>query len=69
MHAQPESAQDQETQPDAPAPAAPAPPQEGECCESGCEECVWTRYQAARRAYEADYAAWLERHGQHLFGD
>lgn len=44
-----------------PAPQPPEPPQDGECCESGCEDCVWTRYADARRAYEAAYAEWLAR--------
>lgn len=47
--------------PDDPAPQPPDPPQDGECCESGCENCVWTVYGEARRRYEVDYAAWLER--------
>lgn len=57
MHPRPKPA----SPPDDPAPQAPEPPQEGECCESGCEDCVWTRYSRTRQAYESDYAAWLER--------
>lgn len=51
------------------APRPPEPPHEGECCESGCEDCVWIRYNAARRAYELAYAQWLERAEQRLAGE
>lgn len=47
---------------DDPAPTAPEMPMESECCESGCERCVWTVYQEARRDYERLYAEWLNRH-------
>lgn len=45
------------TLPDAPQP--PQPPRDDECCQSGCENCVWVCYDEARRAYEQDYAHWL----------
>ena len=45
-----------------PAPVAPDMPSESECCESGCERCVWTVYQESKLEYERLYAAWLERH-------
>lgn len=45
--------------PDAPQP--PAPPRDDECCQSGCERCVWVCYNEARRAYEQDYVRWLEQ--------
>jgi len=30
---------------------APQPPAEGECCGNGCENCVWTVYQARLDAW------------------
>jgi hypothetical protein len=44
------------------APVPPVMPMDSECCESGCERCVWTVYQEERREYERRYAAWLQRH-------
>lgn len=35
----------------------PTPPQDGECCESGCDPCVWDTYYAALREWEAQQAA------------
>lgn len=35
----------------------PAPPADGECCESGCEPCVWDTY------YE-DLRRWQEQQAQ-----
>lgn len=31
----------------------PQPPVPGECCERGCENCVWVFYYEAQRRYEA----------------
>ncbi|HCB12341.1 MAG TPA: hypothetical protein DEP36_02035 [Gammaproteobacteria bacterium] len=31
----------------------PKPPVPGECCERGCENCVWVFYHEAQRRYEA----------------
>jgi hypothetical protein len=45
-----------------PAPIAPDMPSESECCESGCDRCVWTVYQEHKLDYERRYAAWLARH-------
>ncbi|MEO8170726.1 MAG: oxidoreductase-like domain-containing protein [Oxalobacteraceae bacterium] len=35
----------------------PTMPVDGECCESGCDPCVWDTYYAALRAWEAQQAA------------
>ncbi|WP_374336541.1 oxidoreductase-like domain-containing protein [Methyloversatilis sp.] len=45
-----------------PAPVPPVMPMDSECCESGCERCVWTVYQEEKLAHERRYAAWLKRH-------
>ncbi|MFZ1641915.1 MAG: oxidoreductase-like domain-containing protein [Candidatus Contendobacter sp.] len=47
-----------ETPPLSPAPLLPPPkpPVEGECCERGCELCVWVYYHEAMRRYEAAVA-------------
>ncbi|CDH47640.1 oxidoreductase-like domain-containing protein [Candidatus Contendibacter odensensis] len=39
-----------------PPPVPPKPPVQGECCERGCENCVWVFYYEALRRYEAAYA-------------
>lgn len=52
-----------------PAPDPPTPPGESECCESGCENCVWTVYSAQRARYERAYADWLLRHSEALHDD
>lgn len=30
----------------------PLPPADGECCESGCEPCVWDTYYEALRQWQ-----------------
>ncbi|HEV2007694.1 MAG TPA: oxidoreductase-like domain-containing protein [Burkholderiales bacterium] len=35
-----------------PRPVAPPKPQAGECCESGCDPCVYDRYWDALERYE-----------------
>lgn len=52
------------TSPDmVPPPLPPKPPVEGECCERGCEMCMWDYYREAQRRHEAALARWRERHG------
>lgn len=48
-----------------PADAPPTPPREpepGECCQSGCEPCVYDLYWEAFERYERALAAWRARH-------
>lgn len=35
---------------------APRPPAPNECCESGCDPCVWDLYYAALREWQAQQA-------------
>lgn len=47
-----------------PKPMPPEPPVHGECCERGCENCVWMYYYEALRSYEQACAQWrLRRFG------
>ncbi|WP_370444257.1 oxidoreductase-like domain-containing protein [Candidatus Burkholderia verschuerenii] len=39
-------------------------PLPGECCQSGCNPCVFDLYDEAMARYEADLAAWKARHGE-----
>lgn len=41
-----------------PMPAAPLPPDDGACCGNGCEQCVWTLYQAELEGYRCALAVW-----------
>jgi hypothetical protein len=45
-------------------PVAPEPPIPGECCERGCEFCVWVVYHEALRKYEKAYAEWDSGRGR-----
>jgi hypothetical protein len=47
-----------------PKPIPPKPPVPGECCERGCEMCMWTYYYQARQRYEVAEAEWCRVHGQ-----
>jgi len=44
-----------------PPPIPPKPPVPGECCERGCEMCMWDYYYQAQTRYEAAYADWQQR--------
>lgn len=44
-----------------PEPEAPPPPGDNECCDSGCERCVWTIHAEAVVAWREQHAAWLAR--------
>ncbi len=47
---------------DDPRPLPPREPELGECCEGGCEPCVFDRYGEALERYREALEAWLERH-------
>jgi len=44
-----------------PPPIPPKPPVSGECCERGCEMCMWDYYYQAQSRYEAAYADWQQQ--------
>ncbi len=46
---------------DDPEPLPPEPPGDNECCESGCERCVWTVHAEAMDAWRAAHAEWKLR--------
>jgi hypothetical protein len=47
-----------------PPPVAPEKPLPSDCCEGGCDRCVFDRYAEALAHYEARLAAWRARHPQ-----
>lgn len=46
---------------DDPPPVAPLPPDDGACCGSGCDPCIWDWYQQERERYQAELKAWQQR--------
>jgi len=46
-----------------PPPAPPRAPDAGDCCESGCEPCIYDLYWDAVARYEAALEAWKQRQG------
>jgi len=44
-----------------PKPEMPAAPEPWECCQSGCEPCVYDRYWEALTNYEAALRTWEAR--------
>jgi hypothetical protein len=46
---------------DDPPPVAPEPPQEGECCGSGCDPCVYDLYYEAREHHRVAMREWQQR--------
>lgn len=48
-----------------PRPQPPEKPLPGDCCDSGCVDCIFDQYSDALRAYERAVAAWeLEQGGE-----
>lgn len=44
-----------------PEPEAPLPPEDGMCCGSGCEPCVWDTYNLELARYRERLAQWQAR--------
>jgi hypothetical protein len=60
---------DEATHPGAPAtddprPTPPTRPDPSECCDSGCDPCVFDLYAEELTRYRAALAAWEARHAQ-----
>lgn len=47
-----------------PMPTAPEAPLPGDCCDSGCDPCVYDLYAEEMAAYRDKLAAWRQRHPQ-----
>jgi len=45
-----------------PRPLPPEKPLPSDCCESGCDTCVFTLYAEELETYERALAEWLARH-------
>jgi hypothetical protein len=45
-----------------PRPVPPREPAPEECCQRGCEPCVFDRYYGALERYQAALELWLKRH-------
>jgi hypothetical protein len=45
-----------------PRPVPPERPEPDECCNGGCDRCIFDVYADAMERYEADLAAWQARH-------
>lgn len=46
---------------DDPRPVPPVRPEAEDCCNGGCDRCVFDLYQDALERYEAELRAWLQR--------
>ncbi|MEC9408162.1 MAG: oxidoreductase-like domain-containing protein [Pseudomonadota bacterium] len=47
--------------PDNPRPRPPEKPLDSDCCETGCDPCVWDMYSDQVRAYERALKDWEAR--------
>ncbi|HET9819121.1 MAG TPA: oxidoreductase-like domain-containing protein [Rhodanobacteraceae bacterium] len=59
---------DTATDPD-PKPRPPEKPLPGDCCESGCDACVYTVYSEELDEYAQRLEAWRKRHPGEQAGD
>ncbi|MDR5838642.1 oxidoreductase-like domain-containing protein [Caballeronia sp. LZ034LL] len=50
------------TDSDDPRPTPPECPLPGDCCQSGCDPCVFDLYDEALARYRTELAAWEARH-------
>ncbi|MDR5783470.1 oxidoreductase-like domain-containing protein [Caballeronia sp. LZ065] len=50
------------TETDDPRPTLPEHPLPGDCCQSGCNPCVFDLYDEALAHYRTELAAWEARH-------
>ena len=50
-------------------PVPPQPPVPGECCERGCERCVWDYYRLAQARYAEAVTAWQAQSGDRVDGE
>jgi hypothetical protein len=50
--------------PDDPRPEPPKPPELEDCCNSGCNPCVFDLYEDLAERYRVELAAWEARHAQ-----
>ncbi len=49
---------------DDPRPVMPREPEDGACCQSGCDPCVYDCYWEALNRYEQAVADWKIRHAE-----
>jgi len=52
-----------------PKPRPPEKPLPGDCCDGGCESCVFTVYAEEMEAYAQRLANWRQRHPDEPTGD
>jgi hypothetical protein len=50
-------------------PEPPLEPEAWECCQNGCDPCIYDRYWQALEIYEQALQAWQERHRSAISDD